>query len=145
MDFQVLSVCGNNTSLKRKIDKFKSNKRIYNYGFVNNVDVMMDACDCMITKPGGLTMSESMAKGVPSILMNPIPGQEDRNVEFLLNNGISQLITKTYPVDEALYQLFHNQWRLDNIHQAIKHIGKPNATRDLCEFIISLGDSKAAR
>ena len=138
LDFQIISVCGNNKSLKKKIDGINLSKKIYNHGYVNNVDVMMDACDFIITKPGGLTMSESMAKGIPAILMNPIPGQEDRNVDFLLNNGICRLISKTYPIDVALYQLCSSSWQLESIEKALKNVGKPYATRDLCEFIISL-------
>ncbi|MGI6140720.1 MAG: MGDG synthase family glycosyltransferase, partial [Caldicoprobacterales bacterium] len=55
MDFQIMSVCGNNKTLKEKIDEMTLNKKVYNYGFVENVDVMMDAANCIITKPGGLT------------------------------------------------------------------------------------------
>ena len=57
----------------------------------------MDAADCIITKPGGLTTSESLAKRIPMILINPIPGQEERNMEFLLNNGLAIMVTETYP------------------------------------------------
>jgi len=138
MDFQMIVVCGNNKTLKRKVEELETSKKIYCYGFVDNVDVLMDASDCVITKPGGLTVSEGLAKGMPLILINPIPGQEDRNVEFLLNNGVAQLVTATYPVDEAIYQLFKNDWKIKNLPAGIEYIGKPNATRDLCEFMISL-------
>ena len=103
--------------------------------------MMMDASECIITKPGGLSVSESLAKGIPMILMNPIPGQEDRNLEFLLNNGLAQYITDTYPVDEAVYQLLTNEWRVENQKKGIAAVGKPNATRDLCEFIIEVGNA----
>lgn len=137
-DFQILCICGNNKKLYKNIEKYKSEwpKEVYNYGFVDNVDVMMDAADCIITKPGGLTSSESMAKGLPAILMNPIPGQEDRNMEFLVNNGAAMMVTDTFPVDEALYQLLNQEWRIKHLQESISHIGKPNSTRDLCEYII---------
>lgn len=48
--------------LKTKIDSMETRKKIYSYGYINNVDVFMDACDCIITKPGGLTTSEALAK-----------------------------------------------------------------------------------
>ncbi len=139
MDFQMLIVCGKNKSLFKRMNELKTEKSKTVFGFVDNVDVMMDASDCIITKPGGLTVSEALAKGLPLILMNPIPGQEDRNLEFLLNNGIAQYITDTYPVDEAVFQLFNNQWKKNNLSEGIKYIGKPNATRDLCDFITGLG------
>lgn len=138
LDFQMLIVCGNNKSLKKKMEELETVKTKYVYGFTDQVDIMMDACDCMVTKPGGLTVSEGLAKGVPLILMNPIPGQEDRNLEFLLNNGLAAYITDTYPVDEAVFQLFSNHWRQENLHHGIRYVGKPNATKDLCEFILGL-------
>ena len=138
MDFQIISVCGNNKTLKKKIDQLVLRKRIYNFGFVDNIDIIMDAADCIITKPGGLTTSESLAKRIPMILINPIPGQEERNMEFLLNNGLAIMITETYPLDEALYQLMNNPWRRKFMIQMAEKFGKPNATRDLCNHILSI-------
>lgn len=134
-DLQIISVCGNNHSLKHRIDNLDMTKKVYNFGFVNNVDVMMDASNCIITKPGGLTVSESMAKALPMILINPIPGQEDRNAEFLLNNGLAMKVTKTYPIDEAIYQLLTNTEKIQAMISRINLMSRPNATADLCDFI----------
>lgn len=142
MDFQIISVCGNNKNLKRRIDKLKSRKKIYNYGFVDNVDIMMDASNCIVTKPGGLTVSESLAKQLPMLLINPIPGQEDRNVEFLLNNGLAMRISSTYPVDEAIYQLLSNDWKQNQLKQSIMHISKPDSAKGMGDFIIGLNSEK---
>lgn len=138
MDFQIISVCGNNKSLKTQIDDLEIRKKIYNFGFVDNIDVLMDAADCIITKPGGLTSSEALAKGIPMILSHPIPGQEDRNVEFLVNNGVAMYTSDTYPIDEAVYQLLSSKWRSQLIKKAMTKIGKPNSTRDVGNFIIKL-------
>ncbi|WHH60307.1 glycosyltransferase [Petroclostridium sp. X23] len=143
LDFQIISVCGNNKSLKRKIDALKTRKKIYNYGYIDNVDIMMDACTCIVTKPGGLTVSESLAKGVPMVLINPIPGQEDRNVEFLLNNGLAMKTSSTFPIDEAVFQLMVNNLKLDNLKKMINHMGKPGSARNLGDFIIELGQNNA--
>jgi len=140
LDLQIISVCGNNKNLKKKIDEMETQKKVYNYGFVNNVDVIMDASDCIVTKPGGLTVSESLAKGIPMILINPIPGQEDRNVEFLLNNGLAIKVSHTYPIDEAIYQLMNNDWRRSHLQDMARKMGRPNATRDLGELIIAMAD-----
>ncbi|MFU0799404.1 MAG: glycosyltransferase [Xylanivirga thermophila] len=138
MDLQILSVCGNNKALKEKIDELILKKTIYNFGFVDNVDLMMDASECIVTKPGGLTVSECLAKGIPMILANPIPGQEDRNVEFLLNNGLAIKTSDTYHVDEAVYQLLFNDWRLNILKQSMLKVGRPNSSSDLVNFIESL-------
>ena len=98
----------------------------------------MDAADCIITKPGGLTTSEALAKGVPIIMVNPIPGQEDRNVEFLLNNGAALKVSKTFPVDDAVYQLLSNTERQKTLKETVSFLGKPNSTRDFVDFILNL-------
>ena len=145
IDFQIVSICGSNKRLKRTIDKMELDKPIYNYGFVDNVDIFMDATDCVITKPGGLTTSESLAKGLPIIMINPIPGQEDRNVEFLLNNGAAMRVSPTFPTDEAIYHLFCSEGRLESLKIAAKNLGKPNSARDFGEFIIQFASEKYDR
>lgn len=137
MDFEIVSVSGNNKKLKAKIDSMDTRKKIYSYGFINNVDVFMDACDCIITKPGGLTTSEALAKQIPMLINNPIPGQEDRNVEFLLNAGAAMRISSTSPIDEAVYQMFVNDDRMKLMQEAMKSIAKPNSTQDLVDFVMN--------
>ncbi len=134
-DFQILCVCGNNKQLKRKIENQTWKKTVLALGYVNNVELLMDAADVLITKPGGLTTSEFLAKGLPAIVLNPIPGLEDRNTEFLLNNGLAIRVSKTFPIDEAVYQLLLHNWRLDMLSQATKNMGKPNAVCDLYDHI----------
>ena len=137
MDFEIVSVSGNNKKLKTKIDSMETRKKIYSYGYINNVDVFMDACDCIITKPGGLTTSEALAKQIPMLINNPIPGQEDRNVEFLLNAGAAMRISSTNPIDEAVYQMFVNDDRMKLMQEAMKSIAKPNSTQDLVDFVMN--------
>lgn len=137
-DFQIICVCGHNRRVKKNIDKIKekSSRNIYNYGYVDNVDLMMDAADIIVTKPGGLTVSEALAKRLPMILINPIPGQEERNTEFLLNNGIATKMSRTCPVDVCLYQMFVNDWRYKRSQEIVEYVGKPFAARDVGEFVI---------
>ncbi len=136
IDFQIVSICGNNEKMKKSIDELETAKKVYNYGYVDNVDVFMDAADCIVTKPGGLTTSEALAKGLPMIMNNPVPGQEDRNVEFLLNAGAAIKVSRTYPIDDAVMQIFLSD-RKERLGDSIRSIGKPRATQDLAEFIIN--------
>lgn len=134
-NFQILCVCGNNQKSKKEIESNVWQKKIHVYGFVDNIDVMMDAADCIITKPGGLTTSEFLAKGLPAICINPIPGQEERNMEFLVNNGVAMMVTETFPIDEALYELLKCPWKLELQKQGVSNLGKPDAAKNLAEFI----------
>ena len=142
IDIQIIVVCGSNKRSYRKIKRMELNKPVYLHGFVNNVEVMMDAADCIITKPGGLTTSEAMAKELPMIIVNPIPGQEDRNTEFMLNNGLALKVSETFGIDEALFYLYSTPGRIERMKENIRLMGKPNATYDLCRFIMDLEETK---
>lgn len=139
-DFQLICVCGNNADMKAEVDKIAetSRHRILVTGFVNYISTIMDASDCIISKPGGLTTSESLVKGLPMIIINPIPGQEERNAIFLTNTGCAMSATKTCPIDECIYQLLMSDTRLETMSRSIAEIAKPNSTRDMCEFLLNL-------
>lgn len=145
--FQIIAVCGNNKRQYKKLSEYKEEKGLTGLmvlGFADNVEVLMDAADCIVTKPGGLTVSEALAKKLPMILVNPIPGQEERNVEFLLNNGMAMMVTRTFPLDEAVYEMFTNPTRIRIMEENICVISKPNATRDLCDFVMKLAQNEEA-
>lgn len=141
-EFQIIVVCGNNKKAKEEIDSLTLRKRILTFGYTSEIDLLMDAADCIVTKPGGLTTSEALAKRLPMIICNPIPGQEDRNSEFLLNSGTAMKISKTTSLADVIYQLFHNPERVQNMRAAIDLIRKPNSTQSLVDLIISLGNEK---
>ena len=141
-DFQMVVVCGNNAEAKAEIDGLteagKLRHRVLTTGFVNYVSLLMDAADCIVTKPGGLTTSESLTKGLPMVIVNPIPGQEQRNTEFLLNNGAACAASKTCPIDECLYQLLTSPARLDAMGQCVRALSKTGATERVCRFVLEL-------
>jgi len=134
-NMQVLAVSGSNKRQFNKLCQLGDVPNLHVFGFVNNIDQLMDAADCIITKPGGMTVTESMVKGLPMILTKPIPGQEERNTEFLMNLGLALRASKTFPVTEALDFLFFNPKRCQLMSENMKLYSKPNATEDLCDFI----------
>ena len=142
IDCQIIVVCGRNQRAKSKIDAYKSKKRVLCYGFTDNIDQLMDAADCIITKPGGLSTSEALAKNLPIIIVNPIPGQEERNAEFLLNNGVAMKVTKTCPLDDVIFQFFFFPEKIENMKKNINLLKRPNSTRDICEFILNAHKNK---
>ena len=137
-DFGIITVCGNNKKAQDKIDKLHSNKLLRNYGYTNEVEVLMSACDGIVTKPGGLTTSEALAKRLPIIISTPLPGQEDRNTEFLLNHGAAMAVSPTTPLDEVIDQLFSNEPRLELMRRSIDLLRKPDSTARLCDFVADL-------
>ena len=139
-DFQLIVVCGNNAEMKAEIDEIAKTARhkMLVTGFVKTIPQMMDASDCIITKPGGLTTSEALAKRLPMIIANPIPGQEERNAEFLLNNGCALATSKTCPIDECIYQLLMSDVRLQAMQECIGAIAKPGSAETLGQFLEDL-------
>lgn len=133
---QMIVVCGSNKEEKHRLHRLRFHKKVVVLGWVNYVDKLMDASDCLITKPGGITTSEAMAKNLPIVMINPLPGQEDRNVEFLLNNGVAMFATKTNPLDNVLFQLLNNPQRQQSMQTAIEALRRPASTQTLVDFIL---------
>ncbi len=134
-DFQIIVVCGNNKTLKKKLDKKKTKKNMLVYGFCDDISLLMDAADCIITKPGGLSTSEAMAKGIPIILTNPIPGQEERNLEFMQSNGVALGLGDEFTAEKAIHQLVHNPDIKNMLIKNIERLAKPYSTQNLIEFL----------
>jgi len=140
---QIVSVCGNNEELFEKIEKYRSRKakrNILNYGFATNVDVLMDCADMIVTKPGGLTTSEALAKRLPMIIANPIPGLETRNTAFLLNQGTAMAVTRSTPIEELVFSLMGESGKAkhDAMLRCIDALRKPDSAADVCRFAAGL-------
>lgn len=134
-DVQIVVICGKNEKLFEKVQALQTHNTMKVFGYVSNVDEIMDAADCLLSKPGGITTSESLAKGLPMLMIHPLPGVEDRNVEFLQANGAAIYITKTWQISDAIHLLFQCPGRIDRLRESIQAIAKPHATQDLCRHI----------
>ena len=137
IDFQMVVVCGSNEKLKARVESLSTVKRLTVLGFSNEIDVLMSAADLIVTKPGGLSVSEAIAKQLPMVLIDPIPGQEDRNMDFLTNHGMAMRTNKHLPVNVVVWQLLTNERRLELMRECQIAFGKPNATDDLQALIES--------
>ena len=86
---ELVVVCGRNENARKKLEKVRSpaRHRVKILGFTKQIDELMGVADLLVSKPGGLTTSEALARGTPMVIVNPIPGQESRNSDFLLENG----------------------------------------------------------
>src|SRR6185369_15806480 len=85
--FQTVVVAGRNVELRRQLAAEDRRHPTHVLGFVTNMHEWMAASDLIVTKPGGLTSAEAMALGKPMFILNPIPGQEAANSDFLLERG----------------------------------------------------------
>jgi processive 1,2-diacylglycerol beta-glucosyltransferase len=129
---QVLIVCGHNDKLKKQIDRFSVVGRgtacraptvnIKTFGFIDYVDELMGVSDLGITKAGGLICSESIAKGLPLVIIAPIPGQESRNCRLLLKNRAAFRIRRPAQLKKIVLAAYRNGEVLKNMRENIRAI-----------------------
>jgi len=135
MEIQILAVTGKNDRLRTNLELSSSANRVIVFGYVENITEIMSASDFIVTKPGGLTTAEVLACRLPMIIINPLPGQEDRNSEFLLNSGVAVKARNIHYLIPQLKLLLENENRLRQIHEMASLIGKPKAAADLVDYI----------
>ena len=104
--------------------------------YTTDVPGLMHIASLVVTKPGGLTSSESLASNLPIIITTPIPGQEEENAEFLVNSGAAIWIKKNDNIDEVIDAILNNETQLDKMRSNIFKIAKPYSTRDICDKLI---------
>ncbi|MEG6615725.1 glycosyltransferase [Peptococcaceae bacterium 1198_IL3148] len=139
-DCQLIVVCGKNTSLKDKINKLlaKISGNIQVYGFVNNIHELMKASDLMITKAGGLTCSEALAVGLPLLIIDPIPGQEERNAEFLVNQGAAVNVKNHTQLLIEIDKCLQDNQYLKGLTMASAKTGRPRAAQGVVNLMQQL-------
>lgn len=137
IDVQIIVVCGSNEKLLKQIQKITEGRSDFKvYGFTNNVADLMSASDLIITKPGGLSCAELLAKERPVVIFDPIPGQEQRNCEYLLQHGAG---IRLYDPSDAPYlisKLLNDKSRFREMEKNAAKISKPNAAFDIIENIL---------
>ena len=105
--------------------------------YTDKVAELMSISDLVVTKPGGLTTTESLISGLPIIVINPIPGQEEENAEFLENNKVAIWIKKDDDVKFILNDLFSNQEKMQEMKIRARLLSKKTSTKDICDIILN--------
>jgi len=135
-NLQTVVVCGHNEELVRKIQSLKDERNLNMkvLGFIDNVYEYMDISDILISKSGGITVSESLAKEIPLVVISPILGQETGNCAFLVRNNAAVKVKRLEDLKAALEGLMADPVKLDRMKDSIKLIRKPYAARDAAKF-----------
>ena len=138
-DFQIVVVCGINNRLFKWLNSSKRSfsKKIVPLQFVENVDELMSAAHIIITKPGGMTTAEALSKGLPMIIINPIPGQETKNAQFLTQIGAAEQIDDASGVSNKVQEMLDSPSKLKFMEGQAESHGHPNAAMDLAKLILS--------
>jgi processive 1,2-diacylglycerol beta-glucosyltransferase len=128
-DFQAVVVCGRNDQLKSQIEGLVAfNRDRYRVlGYTNDMPDLMRTASLFVGKPGGLSSSECMAAGLPMVLIHPIPGQEVRNSDFLLEEGAAVRCNYATTVGYKIDQLLATPDRITLMAASARQIGRPEA------------------
>ncbi len=124
-------------SRKRKPPANPENLRhLHLAGFATNIDIWMSAADLLVTKPGGLTTAEALAKGLPMLLVNPIPGQESRNSDYLLEKGAAVKASNPAMLSYKVARLLANPAELTGLARAAGRIARPDASAEIARALL---------
>jgi len=137
---QAIVVCGTNrrvyTRLKKRLRYYKKNIDLL--GYVQNIEELMSAADIIITKPGGITCAEALSKGLPMLIISPIPGQEANNTDYLTKQGAAIEVKKPRDLVDIIGNLYRQPNKLKNLSEACLRIAKPNAAGDIAGLLLDL-------
>lgn len=143
---QIVAVCGRNQELFESLkarsvaEPGDAAVKIHPVGFTTQMDELMAASDLIVGKPGGLTTSEALARGLVFVVVNPIPGQEERNSDHLLEEGAAircnNLPVLAYKID----RLLDDPTRLAIMQANARRMGRPRAALDVVDRLLSLRD-----
>ena len=137
---QLVAVAGRNEALRRKLAAEAAGLRhctLQVLGFVDNVDVLMAAADVLVSKPGGLTAAEALAKGLPLVVYRPIPGQEEANTAFLTAHGAAVRAEAALGFADLAYGLLDGRPdELAALGEAALGLGRPGAAEAVAGLLI---------
>ena len=137
---QIVAVSGKNSKMnnnfKELVKKTNSQDRVCVLDYTNKVPELMSISTFVVTKPGGLTTSESLVSNLPMLIINPIPGQEEENAEFLETHNVAVWLKKNDDPNKVIYNLFYNKEKLNEMKKSAKLLAKKNSTKDICTIIM---------
>jgi processive 1,2-diacylglycerol beta-glucosyltransferase len=138
LDIQMLIVCGTNKRLYRWFSGKRFKKKTIVFPYTDNIEELMQISDLVITKAGGITTAEALAKGLPMLIVHPLPGQEAMNTRFLLNEGVA--VKAECPEDATLVlgELLYNKDKLADMRRKALWLAKPSSSVDIARLVLEL-------
>jgi processive 1,2-diacylglycerol beta-glucosyltransferase len=136
-DAQVIAIAGRNEELRARLvslvshAKRKARVAVNVVGYTTEMDEYMSASDLILGKPGGLTTSEALAKGLVFVIVNPIPGQEERNSDHLLEEGVAIRCNNLPALAFKIDRLLEDKHRLEDMRRSVQRLARPNAAAQI--------------
>ena len=134
---QVVVVCGRNTRLENHLKNLSGTRHPMKViGFTTEMDLWMAASDLLVGKAGGLTSSEAVARGLVLVIVNPIPGQEERNSDHFLEEGIAIRCNNLPALAYKIDALIADQERFGRMKENVKRVARPHAASDIVTIVL---------
>ena len=137
---QIVAISGKNKKMNKKfqelIELTNSSDRVKLFEYTDKVPELMSISSAVITKAGGLTITECLASNLPIIIINPIPGQEEENAEFLEQNDLAVWIKKGDSIARTLKNLSRNPEKIQTMIDNSKIFARPKAAEKICKTLI---------
>src|ERR1700740_179698 len=136
---QTIVLCGRSAETRdRVLDAVGENNENFKvFGYTNRMPDLMKISDLFIGKPGGLTTAEALACGLPMVIVSPIPGQEERNSDHLLEDGVGVKCNEMTTIPYKIDTLLDNPERLDQMRNRAYALSRPDAARLIVETLVS--------
>lgn len=143
---QLIVMAGKNRAVLAALDVLRQRypSRLLAVGFTDQVPALMACADIAITKPGGLSTSECLVMGLPMVLINPIPGQEERNADFLLQEGVAVRADDPVTLRYRLQCLLADPQGLARMRERALALARPDAASALLQQVIHPTDRQSA-
>ena len=139
-NIQIVAISGKNQKMKESFENLVTDlgkqDSVKILEFTDKVPQLMSISDLVVTKPGGLTTTESLASGLPIVVINPIPGQEEENAAYLEKNKVAIWIKKGDNIKKILNELFYNPDKMQEMKIRARLISKKNSTKDICKILL---------
>jgi processive 1,2-diacylglycerol beta-glucosyltransferase len=143
-DFQTVVICGKNEELKKEIEAltWEHRDRFRVLGFTGEMPDLLGAATLLLSKPGGVTTAEALARGLPMVVLDPIGGQEERNSDVLLEAGAAVKCTEVTVLNHKLQRLLDDPRRLAVMSENARRLGRPDAAETVARIVVESAPRK---
>ena len=131
-------ICGNNAKLKKSLDRKSRNIRnLHIFGFMNDMPKVLDSADLYLTKPGGISTSEAVAKEVPMLFVNTVAACESYNLKHFLSYGVADSGKNVKELTEKCVDIIQNEEKLEAFKQNLKNMPKVNSSEQIRQTMLN--------
>ncbi len=134
---QYVLLAGTNHALLQWARAHSFRHRVWATGYVDTVPQLMSLAALIISKPGGLTTAESLAKGLPMLMLSPIPGQEMCNARYLLSHGAALQLDRPEDAGMIVGELLEQPHRLEELRRCANRVAHPHSASDIAQLLIN--------